>query len=138
MKLLKRNLIFLYLCFFMFQNCAPFESLDDTFFYTYQSRPDFFADFKLVETEQRENDGTQLFNFDLAVSYATNPAENLGYRVDFSTIAQSGICSFSEGLVNNTNNHVQVQCILPVDVQLFVRVMLRGVNGEQEEFQYSY
>lgn len=132
-----KNFIYLYFSFFLFQNCAPFEPLIDSTMYPYSTQPAFFWDFKLVKTEVDTSD-RELFVFDLALSYASNPQENVGYRIDFSTISQTGICSFVDGTVNNQNNHIQAQCKLPVDDDLFVRLIFVGVNDEEQTQEFRY
>ena len=133
----KKHLLYLYFCFFLFQNCAPFEAIDSDAIYPYSSQPVFFSDFKLVKTEVDTED-RELFVFDFVVSYAANPGENVGYRIDFSTIALTGVCSFVEGVVNNQNSHNRVQCKLPIDDDLYVRIMYLGVNQETEEKEFRF
>ena len=58
------------LCLFLFQNCGEFAAEEREDIYTYDSRPDFFYDVKLITTEV-DSANRKRYVFDFAVSFAS-------------------------------------------------------------------
>lgn len=114
----------------MFQACGgPFQANNLYVLYRYREKPDFFYDLKLLKVEV-DAENRQEYTFDLAISYAQNPFQEVNYSVQYSTIAISGVCEAFTASALNETRHRQIKCKIPAADALFLQLSLVGPNAE--------
>lgn len=129
-----RSLNLFFLCslvLFCFQNCAEFKRNSFFDIYPYSSKPDFFYDVQLVSSQEDE-DGLQSYIFDIAISYAGDPNEEVNYTLVFKTPIVSEAC-IETGTANGNSKHFRVECIVPFEDELYVQLMMAGPSAELEQ-----
>ena len=138
MRLIYRSLLFFVFISF-FQNCGEFKSPTDESLYSYSSRPDFFYDLRLVKVEI-DSLGRKLYEFDLVVSFASDPDRDIHFQIAYSTLNRSAICPTQEFSSLQDGKHHHFQCLLPTPDTLYVRLslILMGPEGKNEVRQYSF
>lgn len=124
-------------CLSCFQNCGEFKADPYAVYYTYSSRPDFFYDLKMVSVEI-DNLGRERYEFDLALSFATNVDQTVNYQMAFSTLDRSGICTTQELSAVGDSKHRRFTCMMPTPDVLYVQLTILGPTGEQEVRQYRF
>ena len=122
---------------FAFQNCGGFEAADRSVPYPYSTRPDFFFDVKMVSLRTDEL-GRESYNFDVAITFATNPNQSVNYRVAFSTLDRTGICRSVDQTAIGPNKHQRFPCTLPTPDDLYLQLTLLGPNGEENVEQFRF
>ncbi len=122
---------------FAFQNCGEFKAADDGIPYPYTAEPEFFYDVKLVRVEV-DNLGRKAYEFDVALSFATNPNQTVSYRMAYSTLDRSGICESEDRSASGNTKHARFSCLMPTPDILYIQLTLVGPEGEEVVEQYRF
>jgi len=125
------------LCIFLFQNCGEFSGTGIEINYPYSSQPDFFYDIKLVSVET-DDLGLKRFDFDVAISFASNINQAVSYRLAFSTLNRSRVCLSVDATADGSEKHDRYTCILPTPDDLYVQITLLGPTGEEVVEQFRF
>lgn len=132
-----RVVSFLVLLFPLVQNCGdPFEANVSQSLYPYEERPDFYHDVKLVEI--RERDQLTRYEFDIAMSYASDPEVPVEYLVQFSTLIISAVCMNESGTAEGNSKSFRVSCSLPIPEDLYIMLRMRGPQEEEVAHEYHF